>query len=110
RQIVPSTEMTPAARELLPRIAERDAVLRGLLWNGRSGRVWESRAGRWLVRAGLPLEPARPSPEENDPALVRARRSLAWTEQAIAELERPPRLIAMRRVSRRLVRLARKLL
>jgi hypothetical protein len=34
---------------------------------------------------------------------------LAWTEQAIAELERPPPLIRARRMRRRVVRLARKL-
>jgi hypothetical protein len=108
RQIVPSTEMTAAARELLPRIAERDAVLRGLMWDGRSGR-WESRAGRWLVRAGLPPEPAQDAVDEADPALAQARRSLAWTERAIEEYEHPPRLIAARRLARRLVRLARRL-
>jgi LicD family len=107
RQIVPSTEMTAAARELLPRIADRDAVLRALLWNGREGRVWESRAGRWFVRAGLPPEPAPADGGEDDPALAHARRSLAWTEQAIAEYERPPRLIGARRLGRRVVRLAR---
>jgi hypothetical protein len=108
RQVVSSTEMTPAARALLPRIAERDAVLRGLMWNGRSDRFRESRTGRWFVRAGLPLEPAGAA-EGADPALEQARPSLAWTEQAIAEHERPPRLIAARRLRRRLVRLARRL-
>jgi hypothetical protein len=108
RQVVASTEMTPAARALLPRIAERDAVLRGLMWDGRSGR-WESRAGRWFVRAGLPPEPAPTAGDEVDPALVRARRSLAWTDRAIAEYEHPPQLIAARRLARRLGRLARKL-
>lgn len=74
--------------------------------NGRSGRFWQSRAGRWYVRAGLPLEP-RP-----DAALGphdRAMRSLAWTEQAIGELEQPPRLLGARRLGRRIARLARKL-
>jgi hypothetical protein len=107
RQIVPSTEMTAAARELLPRIAERDAVLRGLMWSGRSRR-WESRAGRWLVRAGLPPTPGH-GLDGADPALARARLSLAWTERAIVEYEHPPRLIGARRLARRLVRLARKL-
>jgi hypothetical protein len=108
RQVIASAEMTAAARELLPRIAERDAVLRGLMRNGRSGR-WESRAGRSFVRAGLPPEPVRTAVGEPDPALAQARRSLAWTERAIAEYEHPPRLIAVRRLARRLGRLARKL-
>jgi hypothetical protein len=106
RVIVPSAEMTDAARELLPRIAERDTVLRGLLWDGRSGRFWQSRAGRWYVRAGLPLEPKPADPSDaND----RATRSLAWTERSIAELEHPPRLAGARRLARRFVRLARRL-
>ena len=103
RQVVPSEQMTDEARELLPLIAERDAVLRGLLWEGRSGRFWGSSAGRLYVRAGLPLEP-----KPVDGALACARASLAWTEQAIDELERPPRLIGARRMRRRLVRLARR--
>jgi hypothetical protein len=107
RQIVPSAEMTAAARELLPRIAERDAALRGLMWQGR-GRRWESRAGRWFVRSGLPLDPAQNEAGEDDPALAQARRSLVWTEQAIAEYEQPPPLIRVRRFGRRLVRLARR--
>lgn len=104
RPVVPAAEMTDAARELLPRIAERDAVLRGLLWEGRRGRLWQSRAARWFVRAGLPLEPDEPGA-----ALVRVRQSLAWTEQAIAELEHPAPLAAPRRLGRRLVRLRRRL-
>ncbi len=107
RQIVPSAEMTGAARELLPRIAERDAALRGLMRNGRSRRFPDSRAVRWYVRAGLPFEPAPNGTAEDDPALGRARRSLAWAERAIAEYEHPPRLIGARRLGRRLVRLAR---
>jgi|SRR5579859_424517 len=110
RQVVPSTEMTEAARELLPQIAERDAVLRGLLWEGRSSRFRGSRGGRWLVRAGLPPEPAPPRSNDPDPALTRARRSLAWTEQAIAELEHPTLPRTAVRWSRRAVRLARRLL
>ena len=105
RVVVPSAEMTDAARELLPRIADRDTVLRGLLWEHRAGRIWQSRAGRWYVRAGLPLEP-RLAPDAG--ADDRAARSLAWTEQAIAELERPPRLLGTRRLGRRLVRLSRR--
>lgn len=108
RQVTASAEMTAAAHELLPRIAERDAVLRGLMRNGRAGR-WDSCAGRWFVRAGLPPESVRAAGDEADPALAHARRSLAWTEQAIDEYEHPPRLIAVRRLTRRLVRLARKL-
>jgi hypothetical protein len=104
RQVVPSEEMTDEARELLPLLGERDAVLRGLLWERRSSRLWQSRAGRWYVRAGLPLEPA-PAGD----ALARARASLDWTERSIAELEHPPRLAGTRRRRRRLVRLARKL-
>jgi hypothetical protein len=104
RVLVPSGEMSDDARELLPQIADRDTVLRGLLWQSRTGRLWQSRAGRWYVRAGLPLEP-----DPGEGGLARARASLAWTEQSIAELERPPRLIAARRMRRRLVRLARKL-
>ncbi len=107
RQIVPSTEMTAEARELLPRIAERDAVLRGLMWDGPSRRFPDSRAVRWFVRAGLPLEPVPNGVAEADRALDHARSSLAWTEQAIAEYEHPPRLIGARRLGRRLVRLAR---
>jgi hypothetical protein len=105
RPVVPAAEMTDAARELLPQIAERDAVLRGLLWNGRRGRLWQSRAARWFVRAGLPLDP----PDEPQPAYERVRRSLAWTEQAIAELEHPTPGLAARRWSRRAIRLARRL-
>jgi len=103
RPVVPSEQMTDEARELLPLLGERDAALRGLLWNGRSGRLWESKAGRWYVRAGLPLEP-----EQADGALDQARASLAWTEHAIGELEDPPRLMGARRTRRRIVRLARK--
>ena len=52
------------------------------------------RAGRRLVRSGLPLEDPAPSGES---ALGRARRSLAWTERAIAELERrTPALVGKR--------------
>jgi len=109
RPVVPADEMTDDARDLLPLIAERDAVLRGLLWNGRKGRVWESRAARWFVRAGLPLEPDEPAPGDPDAALARVRGSLDWTEQAIAELERPPAGIAARRWSRRAIRVARRL-
>jgi hypothetical protein len=108
RQVIASAEMTAAARELLPRIAERDAMLRGLMWDGRSSR-WESRAGRWFVRAGLPPEPKPADSDDADPALEQARRSLAWTERAIDEFEHPPRLIAAHRLRRRVVRLARKL-
>lgn len=105
RPVVPAAEMTDAARELLPRIAERDAVLRGLLWNGRKGRLWQSRAARWFVRAGLPLDP----PDEPQPAHERVRRSLDWTEQAIAEIEHPTPGLAARRWSRRAIRLVRRL-
>ena len=108
RQVVPSTQMTAPARELLPWLAERDAVLRGLMWKGRSERMRDSRAGRWLVRAGLPPDPAEPGPDEADPALVSAERSLAWTEQAITELEHPTRLLAAKRWQRRAARLARR--
>ncbi len=104
RPVVASEQMTDEARELLPLLGERDAVLRGLLWDGRTGRLSESKAGRWYVRAGLPLEP-----EPGEDGLAQARASLDWTEQSIAELERPPRLIGARRMRRRLVRLARKL-
>ena len=109
RPVVLADEMTDATRELLPRVAERDAVLRGLLWNGRTGRVWQSRAARWLVRAGLPLDPPAPAADEPDAAYERVRRSLAWTEQAIAELEHPTPALAARRWSRRVVRLTRRL-
>jgi hypothetical protein len=105
RPVVPAAEMTDEARELLPQIAERDAVLRGLLWSGRKGRLWQSRAARWFVRAGLPLDP----PDEPEPAYERVRRSLAWTEQAIAELEHPTPGLVVRRWSRRAIRLARRL-
>jgi hypothetical protein len=104
RPVVASEQMTDEARELLPLLGERDAVLRGLLWDGRSGRFSESKAGRWYVRAGLPLEP-----EPGEDGLAHARASLDWTEQSIAELERPPRLIGARRMRRRLVRLRRRL-
>ncbi len=103
KPIVASEEMTDEARELLPLLGERDAVLRGLLWDGRSGRLRESRAGRWYLRAGLP-----PDPEAAEGGLAQARASLAWTEQAIGELEHPPRWIGARRLHRRAVRLARK--
>ena len=101
---MPSEQMTDEARELLPLLGERDAVLRGLLWDGRSGRFWESKAGRWYMRAGLPLEA-----EPDDSPVAQARASLAWTEQAIQELEQPPTLIGVRRTRRRLVRLGRRL-
>lgn len=39
RQVVPSTQMTASARGLLPWLAERDAVLRGLMGEGRSERM-----------------------------------------------------------------------
>lgn len=104
RQVVPSAHMTDETRELLPLLAERDAVLRGLLWNGRSGRFWTGRGGRWLVRSGLPFEPAH-----SGSAGGRARRSLDWTERAIAELEHPTPAVAARRWCRRAVRLARRL-
>ena len=110
RPVVPAAEMTDSARELLPRIAELDAVLRGLLWSGRKGRLWRSRAVRWLVRAGLPPDPPAPAADEPNPAYERVRRSLAWTEQAIAELEHPTAALAARRWGRRAVRLARRLL
>ena len=71
RQVVPSTQMTASARELLPWLAERDAVLRGLMWEGRSERMRSSRAGRWLVRAGLPPDPPAPGAGRDRP---RARR------------------------------------
>ena len=109
RPVVPAAEMTDAARELLPQIADLDAVLRGLLWSRRTGRVWQLRAARWFVRAGLPLEPAEPTPGDPDAALARMRRSLEWTERAIAELEHPSPGLAARRWSRRAVRLARRL-
>jgi hypothetical protein len=104
RPVVTSAQMTDEARGLLPLIGERDAVLRGLLWKSRSGPFWESKAGRWYLRAGLPLER-----DSDDDAVARANTSLAWTERAIAELEHPPRLIRPRRTFRRLVRLGRKL-
>ena len=75
RQVVPSTQMTASARELLPWLAERDAVLRGLMWEGRSERMRTSRAGRWLVRAGLPPDPPAPGPDATDPALSRVQSS-----------------------------------
>lgn len=103
-QVVPAAEMTDDARGLLPRLAERDAVLRGLIWQGRSGRFWSSRGGRWLLRSGLPLDPP-----PGGSALEHAQHSLAWTEQAIAELEHPTPALAARRWSRRAVRLARRL-
>jgi hypothetical protein len=110
KPVVPSEEMTDEARELLPLLGERDAVLRGLLWNGHSGRLWSSRAGSWFLRAGLPLEPEEPGADEPDAVLARTQRSLAWTELAISELEHPTRRLAAARWQRRATRLARRVL
>jgi hypothetical protein len=116
RQVIGSAEMTDAAAALVPVVAERDAHLLGIVRSrlpSASSRRWDSRAGRFVARAGLPLAPdglyldaalRSFTPTPGDTATERLVRSLAWAEQAIDEYEHPPPLIGLRRLWRTVAR------
>jgi hypothetical protein len=118
--LISSSEMSPAANEMLPRIAERNERLlnlvdsRSLLFRAGLCEAW---SGRWMILSGLPLEPTQrhleaarrevTSSEQSRPALEKLVWMLAWTERAIEEYERPPRFLRLRRVYRFGVRVRR---
>jgi hypothetical protein len=118
RPVIESSEMTPAADELLIRIAERDAYL-VTLTNSHSRLLragsWTPHDTRWLIASGLPIETDQRhveaarmhiSPEDRSPAVEKLVQTLAWIEGAIDECEHPPRLIALRRAHRRYRRMS----
>ena len=107
-------KLTPAAKELLPILRERSDVLVELVESSGLGslarRVIPGR-GKWLLIAGLPLDPddrhvraarALVSADAADDAVVDTLVGrLAWTESAIEEYHRPPPLLPLRRIYRR---------
>ena len=118
---IKSSDMTPAATELLPRIALRSERLvdlarsRSLLM--RKGIVEPAISSwgvKWQLVAGLPLKPEKRHVDSawnhasaNDgPAVEKLVVAGAWIERCIEEYESPPRLVRVRRMYRRMVRLA----
>jgi hypothetical protein len=109
------TEMTPAARQLLPLVRERSEVLIDLVESSPVGgfarRATPGR-GKWSMIAGLPLKPqkrhleqARSHVVDRDPtesAVEKLVWRLAWVERGIEEYEGPSRFDSARRMCRRL--------
>jgi hypothetical protein len=101
-------ELTPAAEKLFERASEREVVLLDLLCRSRLSRLYSWQV-YWLG-SGLPRLPNASalkraqsgiSVAERTPAVDRLIRSLATLETAIAELEKRPRSLPLRRGGRR---------
>ena len=101
-------EMTPVASVLFARISELEVVLLERLYRSRLSRLlpWEL---YWLD-PGLPDEPSQSALNKVEAGLAAADRthaveglirSLAILEQAISELEDPPKGLRLRRAGRR---------